>query len=174
MEYVPVAGIAVVLFVLAEILKRTVLKNNADMKAVLPYFCALVGAVAGVVLYIVDPTLIAGADNVLNAVVIGAISGLVATGAHQIYKQFVKLMTVARSTSKEIEEEVADMTSDEKKEYLTDVATDMITDVLNNVNKVSEETDTGSFVKDPSTSESSNETIEDSANEDNTKQDSNQ
>ena len=31
MEYAPIAGIAIVLFVLAEIVKRTVLKNNNDM-----------------------------------------------------------------------------------------------------------------------------------------------
>ena len=177
MEYAPIAGIAIVLFVLAEIVKRTVLKNNDDMKAVLPYVCALLGAVAGVVCYVIDPTLIPGADNVLSAVVAGACSGLLATGAHQIYKQFTKLMLIGRSTTKEIEEEVADMTTEEKKEYLTGVATDMITDVLNGVNGVSDEADTGSNnVKDPSTSESSEDSNEntETANEDNSKQDNNQ
>ena len=160
MEYVPVVGIAVVLFVLAELLKRTVLKNNADMKAVLPFVCALIGAIAGVICFIIDPTMIPGAANALDAILAGAISGLVATGSHQIYKQFVNLVTIGKSTSEDIKEEVENMTTEEKKEYLTDVATEMITDVLNKTNGV-EETDTGNAVKDPTTSESlSNESAE--------------
>ena len=133
MEYVPVVSIAVVLFVFAELLKRTAMKNNADAKAVLPYICAILGAVIASVCFFIDPTMIPGATNILEALLAGAISGLVATGSHQIYKQAVKLITVAHSTSEDIKEEVTEMTEDEKKEYLTDVAADMITETLNKV-----------------------------------------
>ena len=133
MEYVPVVSIAVVLFVFAELLKRTVMKDNDNAKAVLPYICAILGAVISSVCFIVDPTMISGASNILEALLAGAISGLVATGSHQIYKQAVKLITVANSTSEDVKKEVAEMTEEEKKEYLTDVAASMITETLNKV-----------------------------------------
>lgn len=138
-EYMPVLGIAIVLFALAEILKRTALKNNDELKSVIPYFCAIVGAAAAAGLYAVDPSLINGANNILDAVISGAISGLLATGAHQLYKQFYKLIAIGRSTKQDIDNAVSNMTTDEKKEYLTGVATDMVTDVLNKVNGVEEE-----------------------------------
>lgn len=133
MEYVPVVSIAVVLFVFAELLKRTVMKDNDNAKAVLPYICAILGAVISSVCFIVDPTMISGASNILEALLAGAISGLVATGSHQIYKQAVNLITVANSTSEDVKKEVAEMTEEEKKEYLTDVAASMITETLNKV-----------------------------------------
>lgn len=130
MEYVPNIGIAIVLFILSEAAKKTVLKNNADLKALLPYICALLGAVAAVICFVIDPSMLEGVNNVLDAVVAGAISGLSATGAHQLYKQSVKLATVSRSISAEVTEEVKDMTSEEKKDYITDIATDMLSSVL--------------------------------------------
>lgn len=133
MEYVPVVSIAVVLFVFAELLKRTVMKDNDNAKTVLPYICAILGAVISSVCFIVDPTMISGASNILEALLAGAISGLVATGSHQIYKQAVNLITVANSTSEDVKKEVAEMTEEEKKEYLTDVAASMITETLNKV-----------------------------------------
>lgn len=133
MEYVPVVSIAVVLFVFAELLKRTVMKDNDNAKAVLPYICAILGAVISSVCFIVDPSMISGASNILEALLAGAISGLVATGSHQIYKQAVNLITVANSTSEDVKKEVAEMTEEEKKEYLTDVAASMITETLNKV-----------------------------------------
>lgn len=133
MEYVPVVSIAVVLFVFAELLKRTAMKNNNNAKAVLPYICAILGAVIASVCFVIDPTMIPGATNILEALLEGAISGLVATGSHQLYKQAVKMITVANSTSEDIKEDVKEMTEDEKKEYLTDVAAEMITETLNKV-----------------------------------------
>lgn len=153
MEYVPVVSIAVVLFVFAELLKRTAMKNNDDAKAVLPYICAILGAVISSVCFIVDPSMIPGASNILEALLAGAISGLVATGSHQIYKQAVNLITVANSTSEDVKKEVAEMTEEEKKEYLTDVAANMITETLNKV--------TGDTNDSVESSNTSNEKIED-------------
>lgn len=158
MEYVPVVSIAVVLFVFAELLKRTAMKNNDDAKAVLPYICAILGAVIASVCFIVDPSMITGASNILEALLAGAISGLVATGSHQIYKQAVKLITVAHSVSEDIKEEVTEMTEDEKKEYLTDVAADMITETLNKVTSDAVETSNESNAN----TNTSNESVEQS------------
>lgn len=141
-EYVPIFSIAIVLFALAEILKGTVLKNNSDLRAVIPYACAIIGAIAAAVMFAIDPSLINGASNIGDAVVSGAISGLVATGAHQIYKQFYNLVAVSKSIKTEIDSDVAGMSTEEKKDYITDVASDMVTDFLDKVNGVEEETST--------------------------------
>lgn len=153
-EYVPIFSIAIVLFALAELLKGTVLKNNDDLRAVIPYACAIIGAVAAAVMFAIDPSLINGASNIGDAIVAGAISGLVATGAHQFYKQFYNLIAVAKSIKTEIDSDVADMSTEEKKDYITDVASDMVTDFLNKVNGVEDET---SDEKDPAADQSAQE-----------------
>ena len=132
-DAVPVLGITVILYAVSEILKRTALKNNADLKAIIPYFCAIVGAVAAAVMFAIDPSLLPDASNVLDAVVMGAASGLIATGANQVYKQFYNLIAIGKSTAEDIDKEVANMTTEEKKDYLTDVAADAVMDVLNKV-----------------------------------------
>lgn len=137
-EYTPIVGIAIVLYAMSEILKRTVFKSNADMKAVIPYICAVVGACAAAIIFVINPSIIS-ANNILDAVVMGALSGLLATGANQIYKQFLNLLTIAKSTSDDINNNVASMTTEEKKDYLTNVAVDVTKDLLNKLNEVSEE-----------------------------------
>lgn len=133
----PIAGIAIMLYVLAEILKATVLKNNSDMKAIIPYFCAIIGAVAAVVIYVLDPTLL-DVENVLGAVVAGAASGLIATGANQIYKQFVNLLAIASSTKHDVETAVSNMSADEKKEYIADQVSDVAEKVLDKLKENSD------------------------------------
>ena len=96
MEMVPILAVAIILFCVAQILKGTVLKNNEDLKAVLPYFCAILGAVLAVIIFLVNPSLI-GAKNILDAIVRGAVSGLLATGGHQLYHQFLKLMEIRKA-----------------------------------------------------------------------------
>lgn len=134
MDIKPILGIAIVLFALAEILKRTVFKNDDEKKAIIPYFCAILGAVAASVLFLVDPAII-GTETIMDAIVAGGVSGLIATGAHQIYKQFYKMILVANSVKEETENEVADMTADEKKEYLTNQATDIGMKILDSLNE---------------------------------------
>lgn len=110
MEAVPILAIAIILYSICEILKGTVLKNNEDMKAILPYTCAILGAIIAAVIYCFNPELI-GATDILDAIVKGAISGLVATGGHQIFKQFSNLKAL-RAASNDVNEEA----SDEKEE----------------------------------------------------------
>lgn len=134
----PIVAIAIIMYILSEILKGTVFKNNADMKAVIPYFCALIGAVLAVVAYLVNPALI-GCDNILDAIVKGAVSGLVATGANQAYKQFYNLLAVGKSVKEDVDKTVENMTPEEKKEYLSDTAAEFGKDVLD---KIKEKTST--------------------------------
>lgn len=161
-EYTPIVGIAIVLYAVAEILKRSIFKNNADMKAAIPYVCVIIGAIAAAVIFVVNPSLVA-ANNILDATVMGVLSGLLATGAHQVYKQFYNLIAIAQSTKNEIDEAVEGMTYEEKKDYLTDVASEATKDLLNKLNEVSEKSngadgtveigDLQINVKDSSTSE---------------------
>ena len=132
MEVAPVAGIAIILYVLSEIFKKTIFKNNPDMTALIPYICAILGACASVVIFVVDPTIIDVA-NTLDAVVAGAASGLLATGANQIYKQFYNLLAVAKSTKTDVDTAVANMTTEEKKEYIAGQVSDVLETVLDKV-----------------------------------------
>ena len=60
--------------------------DNEKLDRFIPVICGLFGAVLGLVIYMTIPNLIP-ADNWVNAVAIGIVSGLSATGVNQIYKQ---------------------------------------------------------------------------------------
>ena len=75
--------ITVICFLIAEAVKATALDNKW-----LPIICGVCGGVLGVVALKVMPEF--PAVDVLTAIAIGIVSGLGATGAHQIYKQLTK------------------------------------------------------------------------------------
>lgn len=78
-----VACITVLCYLVAMGVKATKLDNKW-----LPVICGVVGAGLGVAgMYVVTGF---PATDVINAAAVGAVSGLAATGAHQIYKQFTK------------------------------------------------------------------------------------
>lgn len=75
-----VAAITVICFLVAEAIKATSLNNKW-----LPVICGFLGGclgVAGMYLMADFP-----AKDLLTAIAVGIVSGLAATGAHQIYKQ---------------------------------------------------------------------------------------
>lgn len=72
--------ITVICFLVAEAVKATALDNKW-----LPIICGGFGAVLGVVAMFIMPEF-PGKDY-LTAIAIGIVSGLAATGAHQVYKQ---------------------------------------------------------------------------------------
>lgn len=72
--------ITVIVFLIAEAVKATPLDNKW-----LPVICGALGGVLGVVALRVMPEF--PATDVITAVAVGVVSGLAATGAHQIYKQ---------------------------------------------------------------------------------------
>lgn len=83
MEILGIAGVAaitVICFLIAEAIKATPLDNKW-----LPVICGVLGGVLGVVAMHVMPDF-PGTD-ILTAIAIGIVSGLAATGAHQIGKQ---------------------------------------------------------------------------------------
>ena len=147
----PVAGIVIVLYVIAELLKKTVLKSRPDLNAALPYVCAILGGVAAVAICLIDPTMI-GIDNPLIAVVYGIGAGLTAPGANQLYKQYFKLMSVSHTTATEIKEEVANMTDEERKEYIKDQVTEVLEKVVDSIPQ-EKSTEVETNVKDPTTTE---------------------
>ncbi len=80
---VAVPVITVIVFLIVEAVKATPLDNKW-----LPVIAGACGGVLGVVATYVMPEFPAG--DPLTAVAIGIVSGLAATGAHQIYKQLTK------------------------------------------------------------------------------------
>lgn len=76
--------ITVIAFLAAECAKLTPMPNEW-----LPALCGVVGAILGIVALYVSPTIMPATD-VLSAIAVGIVSGLAATGAHQIGKQLTK------------------------------------------------------------------------------------
>ncbi len=75
-----VAGITVICYLVAMAVKATALDNKW-----LPVICGVAGAVLGVAGMSTIPDF--PATDVINAVAIGIVSGLAATGANQVIKQ---------------------------------------------------------------------------------------
>ena len=83
MEYLGIASIpaiTVIAFLAAEAIKATALDNKW-----LPVICGALGGILGAVAMYVMPKF--PAQDILSAIAVGIVSGLAATGAHQIYKQ---------------------------------------------------------------------------------------
>lgn len=75
-----VAAIVVICMLAAQAIKATPLNEKW-----LPVICGVLGAALGVVGWYVMPDF--PADDILTAIAVGIVSGLAATGTHQIYKQ---------------------------------------------------------------------------------------
>ena len=83
MEYLGIAGIpaiTIIAFLVAQAIKATALDNKW-----LPVICGALGGILGVVALYVMPEF--PAQDILTAIAVGIVSGLAATGAHQVYKQ---------------------------------------------------------------------------------------
>lgn len=87
-NYGVIIGLVVVLYIIAEIFKATFVKTDRD-RAILPFLCAIVGGVLGLVIFIAAPEII-GTNDVFTAIIDGIISGLAATGGNQFIKQIKK------------------------------------------------------------------------------------
>lgn len=78
-----VAGITVICYLAAMAVKATEVDNKW-----LPVICGLIGGILGVVGMFYMPDF--PAADIINAVAIGIVSGLAATGINQAYKQLTK------------------------------------------------------------------------------------
>lgn len=81
LETVTVTSIVVLCFVVGEIVKATPLDDKW-----IPVICGISGALLGLISYIIGiPDM--PAQDVINAMAVGAASGFASTGVHQVYKQ---------------------------------------------------------------------------------------
>lgn len=80
--------IAAVVYFVAELIKYTT-NYSEKVKRVIPLISAVLGVACGLVCFYLIPSIIP-TDNVVVALVIGAASGLTATGFNQIIKQVKK------------------------------------------------------------------------------------
>ena len=79
-DIVSIPAIVVICMLLAQAVKATPL----DRKWI-PVFCGVLGGVLGIVALYVMPTY--PASDPITAIAIGIVSGLAATGVHQVFKQ---------------------------------------------------------------------------------------
>ncbi len=88
-EIICVPIIVALTYSLIELYKKTLAKNNEILNRIIPLLGLALGSVAGIVCYFAFPEIII-AHNLLSAIIVGASSGLSATGCNQIFKQLKK------------------------------------------------------------------------------------
>ena len=89
MELVSIPSIIVMCYVLAQIL-NVLFKKQTKLHKLIPYITAIVGGLLGYVLYKIDKCSMGNPSNFIFAIVIGMISGLIATGADSALKKILK------------------------------------------------------------------------------------
>lgn len=90
MEIICVPVIVALVFVIMEIYKRYIAKENETMIRIIPLIAGGLGIMFGIVCFYVFPAIIS-ATNLLTAILVGGASGLSATGCNQIFKQLKKI-----------------------------------------------------------------------------------
>lgn len=89
MDLIGIPIITVLCYIFGELMKLLLL-NNKDKKKVIPLILSLIGGALGILIYFTEPSMIQ-VSNVYDAMLIGILSGLGATGTNQIIKQlFIK------------------------------------------------------------------------------------
>ena len=115
-------GIVVIVYIIIELLKRFVAKTDKQQD-MLPFAGVILGALIAIAVYFLDRNGALGievGDNLLTAVITGAVSGLVATGGNQIYKKIRRLLDddydsgsdTALDEAEEVIEKVEDIIDD--------------------------------------------------------------
>ena len=80
MEFVGVSAITVLCYLVGEAVKA----SNLDSKYI-PVICGVLGAILGIAAMFAMPEY--PANDIITAAAVGAVSGLAATGANQVFKQ---------------------------------------------------------------------------------------
>lgn len=88
LNLISIPSIATIVYWIINIIKYTV-NNNENFKRFIPLTAALLGMIFGVIAYYALPDIIP-APNLIVAILIGASSGLTATGFNQTVKQLSK------------------------------------------------------------------------------------
>lgn len=107
--FLPLAGVC---FLVGAGLKAI---GNETLDKFIPFLCGLFGGILGIVAFLTIPNFIP-AENWLMALYVGVGSGLMATGAHQIYKQFTKEDTYDGVFEGEVPNEMFDEPEDPKED----------------------------------------------------------
>ena len=89
LDVVSVPVIIVAVYLLLELYKQ--IFKNEKAKNFIPIVAGILGIGFGILLYFVYPAMIP-AENIVNAIIVGLVSGLGATGTNQIVKQLQKLL----------------------------------------------------------------------------------
>lgn len=84
-EFVPIGAITVICYIICLIVKAM---SNEEFSKWLPTLCAVVGGSLGIVAMYIMPEF--PAQDALSAIAVGVVSGLAATGAHQVGHQLTK------------------------------------------------------------------------------------
>lgn len=80
-------------------LYKQFIQNKAEIfSKLIPIIASVLGMILGVVAYYVSPEIIP-ASNLITAILIGGVSGLSATGANQVVKQFSKCSNTNTSST---------------------------------------------------------------------------
>ncbi len=103
-EIICVPVIVALVFVIMEIYKKFIAKENKILIAIIPIIGAVLGIVFGIVCFYAIPSIIP-ATNVLTAILIGGASGLSATGCNQIFKQLKKYGIEIKEINEESKDE---------------------------------------------------------------------
>ena len=87
-EFVAFPAIVVICYFAGVICKTF---NNEKLDKFIPVICGTLGMILGIVMYLTIPNFIP-ANNWAEAICIGIVSGLSATGINQVYKQIKQLV----------------------------------------------------------------------------------
>ena len=88
LNLISVPAIATAVYLIIEVLKKA-FDSNEKFLRLIPLISLTLGAIAGIICFYFIPSIIP-APNVVVAIIIGAASGLTATGTNQIFKQLTK------------------------------------------------------------------------------------
>ncbi len=98
LEIICVPIIVAIVFLLMEAYKKWIAKGREKFNNFIPVISGVLGLILGIILYFVAPNLVV-ASNVWVAMLIGACSGLSATGCNQIFKQLKKFGVEVKQTN---------------------------------------------------------------------------
>lgn len=90
MDFITVnVGVALIVYCIIEILKRTLLKTDRR-KAMIPAIAIIIGAAIACSIYILFPSGLPTCNSIIDALGLGGMSGCSSVGYNQIYKQYTK------------------------------------------------------------------------------------
>ena len=81
-------GLVIATYILVELCKTIFLKTDKSRKHI-PLVSAIIGVACSIIIFIFWPEMI-HCNDILEAIAIGGMSGLAATGCNQLYKKYSK------------------------------------------------------------------------------------